>query len=92
MVRDAGSGASLGVFKDHDGSVSRIAFSPDGSRLASAGEDGVRVYDPAAARRLATLRPGGKGAVHFITFSPDGGRLATLGREGMRVAGDFWGR
>ncbi len=49
MVRsfDARTGAALGTFKTHDGLVNGLAFSPDGSRLATvAGDEGdIIVWD-----------------------------------------------
>ncbi|TAN47233.1 MAG: hypothetical protein EPN21_17985 [Methylococcaceae bacterium] len=67
--------------------IKRIAFSPDGGLLATAGMD-----DKAKLWRLA---PGGDGlnllhtleghtaAVHAVAFSPDGRRLATAGFDGQ---------
>ena len=51
-----------------------VAFSPDGRRLASAGDDGtVRLWDPATGAELATLT-GHTGRVTAVAFSPDGRR------------------
>ncbi len=58
----------------HTAAVKDVVFSPDGKRLASSSEDGVRVWDPATGQQLLFLgdRPN---ALH-IAFSPDGSRLA----------------
>ena len=49
-----------------------IAFSPDGSRLASAGADEtVRIWDVFRGHELLSLR-GPKDRVHGVAFSPDG--------------------
>ena len=55
-----------------------VAFSPDGTRLATTGVGGqskVRIWDPATGRQLAELSHGDK--VVAAAFSPDGTRLAT---------------
>jgi hypothetical protein len=54
-----------------------VSFSPDGRRLASAGEDGViNVSDTASGDEVWTRKlPGG--AANAVAFSPDGRRLAS---------------
>ena len=39
-IRDAETGERVLSFKGHDGDINDVAFSPDGSRLASTGDDG----------------------------------------------------
>ncbi|MDC0720001.1 serine/threonine-protein kinase [Nannocystis bainbridge] len=61
----------------HRGSVTALAFSPDGSRLATGAADRTaRLYD---VRDLAAPRELGphSGSVTVLAFSPDGQRLAT---------------
>ena len=57
--------------------VLALAFSPDGTRLASGGKDKtVRLWDTATNKELATLRKH-TGWTNVLAFSPDGKMLAS---------------
>jgi WD40 repeat protein len=72
------AGASENVNRyGHVGGVPRVAFSPDGTLLASTGKDQkVKIWNPATGQLRTTL-DNFKGAVETIGFSSDGKWLAT---------------
>jgi WD40 repeat protein len=65
------------TLRGHSGWVTRLAFNPDGTRLASTGGDDatVRVWDLEAGRALFVARQ--TNGVHALAFSPDGNEIAT---------------
>ena len=76
----------------HDDLVWDVAFSPDGTRMATASRDGTaRVWDPATGQELIRITHDlgvtgpFTGGVHGVAFSPDGTRLATAGGRTARV-------
>ena len=74
-IRNSETGESVLSFQGHDGDVNDVAFSPDGSRLASTGEDGkLNVWDPSTGRLLSSLPTGGD--AWGPSFSADGSLVA----------------
>ena len=68
------------VFSGDAAPVSSVAFSPDGTRLASGSWSGrVKLWDIATQKNIATLEGYSLGAtgVNSVAFSPDGTRLAS---------------
>ena len=71
------SGRELFPLRGHSASVSALAFSPDGRRLATASIDRtVKLWDMATGDEVLTLR-GHTAGVGCLAWSPDGLRLAS---------------
>jgi WD40 repeat protein len=65
----------------HTGALLGVAFSPDGTRLATTSADQTaRLWDIATGAHIRTLT-GHTGAVWGVAFSPDGTRLATTSSD-----------
>jgi WD40 repeat protein len=81
-VWDIPTGRIVSDLQGHTDSVVSIAFSPDGTRLASASLDGtVRIWEINDGRLMHRLE-GHDGAVHDVTFDPKGTRIASAGKDG----------
>ena len=76
------SSALVRVLTRHTGGVNAVAWSPDGSHLATGGDDGVTfIWDSAIGQPTVTLT-GHAGAVQVVVWSPYGTHLATGGWDG----------
>jgi WD40 repeat protein/DNA-binding SARP family transcriptional activator len=76
-IRDAETGESVISFHGHDVDINDVAFSSDGSMLATTGDDGaVRVWDPTTGDELFVFQPDGGDTVWGPSFSPDGAQVA----------------
>jgi WD40 repeat protein/class 3 adenylate cyclase len=70
-IRDAITGERTLSFEGHDVDVNSIAFSPDGSMLATTGDDGaLKVWNPETGELIASYR--GEGPVWGPSFRADG--------------------
>jgi len=66
-----------------------VAWSPDGTRLVSVGQDAVvRVWEAPGFRPIAKLS-GHQKSVNSVVFSPDGDRLATCSTDGTSRVWSF---
>jgi len=71
------SHSEIATLKGHSDSVNSIAFSPDGSLLASGSDDTtIKLWDVKSHSEIATLK-GHSNSVNSIAFSPDGNLLAS---------------
>ena len=76
-IRDARTGAEVLSFRAHDFGINDVAFSADGSLLATTGDDSaLRLWDPATGEERAEFEFPAGGEVWGPSFSPDGSRVA----------------
>ena len=69
------------TLRGHKGWIARIAWSPDGRRLASPSEDKtIRIWDAVTGEVVRTLG-GHANAVLSVAWSPDGRRLASASND-----------
>ena len=79
---DLQTGQELFTLAGHSGTIYRVAYSPDGTQIATAAYDSTaKVWDATTGKLLLTLYGAAKG-INGITFSLDGKRLITVSDDG----------
>jgi len=74
-IRDDETGETVLSFQGHDGDINDVAFSPDGSKLATTGDDGrLKVWNPDTGALLTSRSA--RGEVWGPSFSADGSLVA----------------
>lgn len=82
-VWDADTGQKKFTGVGHPGGVFEATWSPDGTQLASAGEDStIKIWDAKTGKEIRTLQGHGA-AVWRVRFSSDGRRIASCSRDGI---------
>jgi hypothetical protein len=84
-VWDVRTGVPLFSLRGHSKEVSTVAYSSDGSRIATGSHDGsAKVWDARNGEELLSLNAHGRG-VGCVVLSPDGSRLVTHGSDVQRL-------
>ena len=82
-VWDIETGRRVATMVGHSGNVENIAFSPDGTLLATGSHDGTaRIWDAETGQEILQLA-GARAALGEVKFSPDGRWLATGAYDGV---------
>jgi WD40 repeat protein len=79
---DVRAGVEMARLENRSGEITRLAFSPDGARLASAGRDWPVLIWSLAAQRVEMALNGHTAGVSSLAYSTDGKMLISAGDDG----------
>jgi WD40 repeat protein len=80
---DARTGEARGVLEGHVGTISALAFSPDGTRLVSGASDfTVKVWQVVTGKELLSFKEH-RDMVQDVAWSANGQRIASVGRDAV---------
>jgi WD40 repeat protein len=79
---DASTGKETQALNGHKGAITALAFSPDGSMVASGGSDReIRLWEVSGGKLQRTIAGDETGAISSLAFSADGTLLASAGAD-----------
>lgn len=78
FIVDAETGKELKKWKGHGDVLMSAIFSPDGKKIATAGYDGLRIWDAESGNNLKKLSNNG----FDVAYSPDGKKVAMARGDG----------
>lgn len=82
MTTGPAPSATISAYPGHTSTVFAVAWSPDGTRIVSGGNDNtIQVWNATTGKRLLTYT-GHLGSIWAVAWSPDGRRMASGGNDG----------
>jgi WD40 repeat protein len=80
---DMGTGKEISAFRAHESTINAMARSPDGKKLATAGNGDllIRIWEPIKGKQLVGIPV--KACIDSLAFTPCARFLASAGRDGL---------